>query len=164
MDRRRKRDTPSRWNGNYSTQTSPLKQRITFCRTACRSTSTNQTRPPRTNQRDQGAMNQKRYAYLIGANGPQTEQVKALKYAHRDAQRLAEALLAPPCTFTKAEWTIAESPQPTLAGLNRLIKQCEPSDLLLVHFSGHGNYEGQLFLICNGTDIDDCLSSAIKVE
>jgi MoxR-like ATPase len=109
-------------------------------------------------------MNQKRYAYLIGANGPQTEHVKALKYAHRDAQRLAEALLAPPCAFTKAEWTIAESPQPTLAGLNRLIKQCEPSDLLLVHFSGHGNYEGQLFLVCNGTDIDDCLSSAIKVE
>lgn len=109
-------------------------------------------------------MSQKRYAYLIGANGPQTERVKALKYAQRDAQRLAEALLASHCAFTKAEWTIAESPQPTLAGLNRLIKQCEPSDLLLVHFSGHGNYEGQLFLVCNGTDIDDCLSSAIKVE
>ena len=79
-------------------------------------------------------MSQKRYAYLIGANGPQTERVKALKYAQRDAQRLAEALLASHCAFTKAKWTIAESPQPTLAGLNRLIKQCEPSDLLLVHF------------------------------
>ncbi len=109
-------------------------------------------------------MSQKRYAYLIGANGPQTDRLATLKYAEKDAQRLAEALLAPRCSFTKAKATIAENPQPTLAGLNRFVKQCEPSDLLLVHFSGHGNYEGQLFLVCNGTDIDDCISSAIKVE
>ena len=109
-------------------------------------------------------MSQKRYAYLIGANGPQTDHLATLKYAEKDAQCLAEALLAPRCGFTKAECMPAQSPQPILAGLNRFVKQCEPSDLLLVHFSGHGNYEGQLFLVCNSTDIDDCISSAIKVE
>src|SRR5437660_2574838 len=104
-------------------------------------------------------MSQKRYAYLIGANGPQTEILTKLKYAEKDAKYLAEALLASPCGFTKAEPIVADSPQPILAGLNRFVKYCEPSDLLLVHFSGHANYEGQLFLLCNSTDIDDCISS-----
>src|SRR5260370_1589453 len=101
-------------------------------------------------------MSQKRYAYLIGANGPRTERLVKLKYAEKDAQRLAEALLTPHCSFTKAEATTAENPQPTLAGLNRFIKQCEPSDLLLVHFSGHADHGpgAHLILLCNVTDID----------
>src|SRR5579864_3337043 len=107
---------------------------------------------------------QKRYAYLIGANGPQTEHLATLRYAEKDAQRLAEALCTPHCAFTAAQSTVAESPQSTLAGLNHFIKQCVSSDLLLVHFSGHGFYDGQLFLLCNSTDIDDCISSAIKID
>ena len=62
-------------------------------------------------------MSQKRYAYLIGANGPQTDRLVTLKYAEKDAQRFAEALLAPRCAFTKAESAIAESRQPTLDNL-----------------------------------------------
>ena len=111
-------------------------------------------------------MSQKRYAYLIGANGPQTDRLAMLKYAEKDAQRLAEALRTSHCAFTDAEATIAENPQPTLAGLGRFVKQCEPSDLLLVHFSGHADRGrgGQLILLCNGTDIDDYTSSAIKIS
>ena len=109
-------------------------------------------------------MSQKRYAYLIGANGPQTERLDALKYAEKDAQRLAEALLTPHCAFTKAESTIAKSRQPTLDSLHSFVKQCEPSDLLLVHFSGHADQEGQLFLLCNDTDIDNYFSSAISID
>ena len=107
---------------------------------------------------------QKRYAYLIGANGPQTEHLVTLKYAEKDAQRFAEALSSPRCAFTEVELRIAESPQSALAGLNRFVEQCEPSDLLLVHFSGHGWYHRQLFLLCNSTEIDDCISSAIKID
>jgi HEAT repeat protein len=106
-------------------------------------------------------MSQKRYAYLIGANGPQTAR---LKYAEKDAKRLAGALLAHPCSFTKAEWTIAENRQSTLNSLHRFVKQCEPSDLLIVHFSGHADNDGQLFLLCNDTDIDNYYSSAIGID
>ncbi len=109
-------------------------------------------------------MSQKRYAYLIGANGSQTERLDTLKYAEKDAQRLAEALLAPRCSFTKAEWMIAESRQPTLDSLYSFVKQCEPSDLLLVRFSGHADNQGQLFLLCNDTDLDNYFSSAISID
>ena len=51
-------------------------------------------------------MSQQRYAYLIGANGP--EQM-ALRYAESDALRLAEALMGPFCQFTEAKVVIAES-------------------------------------------------------
>ncbi len=37
-------------------------------------------------------MSQKRYAFLIGANGPQTSMLKPLQYAECDAKRLSEAL------------------------------------------------------------------------
>jgi len=46
-------------------------------------------------------MIQRRYAYCIGANGPQTGGLNSLKYAEKDAQRVADALKAAPCAFTK---------------------------------------------------------------
>ncbi len=109
-------------------------------------------------------MSQKRYAFLIGANGPQTAHLNSLNYAQRDAERLATALKGPPCAFTKAEWTTAVTRETTLTELKAFTDQCEPSDLLLVHFSGHGVYDEQLYLICNGTDYTNLDASAIGVD
>lgn len=109
-------------------------------------------------------MGQKRYAFLIGANGPQTARLSSLKYAERDAERLTTALKVSPCAFTKAEWTTAANRETALTGLKAFTDQCEPSDLLLVHFSGHGLYDEQLYLICNGTDITNLDASAIGVD
>jgi tetratricopeptide (TPR) repeat protein len=109
-------------------------------------------------------MSQKRYAFLMGANGPQTANLNSLKYAERDAERLATALEVSPCAFTNVESMTAANREPTLTGLKAFTDQCEPSDLLLVHFSGHGLYDEQLYLICNGTDITNLDASAIGVD
>jgi hypothetical protein len=109
-------------------------------------------------------MVQKRYAYLMGANGPQTDRLSPLKYAEKDARRLADALKALPCDFTRAEWITAIRRDATLAGLNHFTGQCESSSLLFIHFSGHAFYDEQLYLLCNDTDIKDLVSSAIEIS
>lgn len=46
-------------------------------------------------------MSQKRYAYLIGANGPDEQGIEPLKYAEQDIKHLEKALSTYPCEFTK---------------------------------------------------------------
>jgi hypothetical protein len=111
-------------------------------------------------------MSQKRYAYLIGANGP--ENIR-LKYAETDVTRLAEVLLGPVCQFTAVESVIAQSRDEGLATFLQFVEQCEPSDTLLVHFSGHAffdTFDQLLYLICNNTDSSNLITaidiSAIK--
>ncbi len=106
-------------------------------------------------------MSQQRYAYLIGANGP--EQM-ALRYAESDALRLAEALIGPFCKFTEAKAAIAESRDAGLAGLQELARRCDPSDTLLVHFSGHAIFDRRLYLLSNTTDCDNLYVTAIDIR
>ena len=108
-------------------------------------------------------MDQKRYAYLIGANGPPLQNQGSLKYAEQDTQRLATALKNQPCSFIKAECMLATDPRTTLFGLQQFSKECEPSDLLVVHFSGHAIYDEHLYLLCNETDPDFLIASAIDI-
>src|SRR5436309_2118801 len=106
-------------------------------------------------------MTQKRYAYLIGANGPPSMH---LKHAEKDVIRLADALKGPYCQFTDARVIIAQSRQDGLAGFKTFTDQCQPSDLLLVHFSGHAIFDEQLYLLCNDTDINDLVSTALEIN
>src|SRR5712691_8061034 len=106
-------------------------------------------------------MSQQRYAYLIGANGP--EQM-SLRYAESDALRLAEALMGPFCQFTEAKAVIAESRDTGLAGLQELARRCDPSDILLVHFSGHAIFDRHLYLLCNTTDCDNLYVTGIDIR
>src|SRR5947209_6339473 len=109
-------------------------------------------------------MVQKRYAYLMGANGPVHGERSRLKYAENDAKRLANAFSAFPCEFTEAEYVIAEEPDPTLRKLHRLSNKCGPSDLLVVHFAGHALLDEQLYLLCNKTEMDALIGSAIDIK
>jgi hypothetical protein len=109
-------------------------------------------------------MDQKRYAFLMGANGPQIESLSTLKYAERDAERLATALKTPPCAFTNVEWMTAASRETTLMKLQDFSDQCQRSDLLIVHFAGHGLYDEQLYLVCNSTKTKSLDASAIGVD
>jgi Caspase domain len=52
----------------------------------------------------------------------------------------------------------------TLTALKGFADQCEAPDLLIVHFSGHGKYDEQLYLICNGTEIPNLDASAIGID
>ncbi len=106
-------------------------------------------------------MSQQRYAYLIGANGP--EQM-ALQYAESDALRLTEALMGPFCEFTEAKAVVAESRDAGLAGLQALARRCDPSDTLLIHFSGHAIFDRRLYLLCNTTDCDNLYVTAIDIR
>src|SRR5450759_1994076 len=112
-------------------------------------------------------MSQKRYAYLIGANGPDKQNVVPLKYAEKDIERLKKAFSAYPCEFAKVDSVVANSPFAVLPGLERLANSCDLSDLLIIHFSGHAYVsDGQLYLICNETDIEHKLfaSTAININ
>jgi hypothetical protein len=84
-------------------------------------------------------MSHKRYAYCLGANGPRSSWYEPLKYAEKDAERLATALATSPCDFTETKWGVASDRASTLAGLSQFLKQCESPDLLIVHFSGHAS-------------------------
>lgn len=78
-------------------------------------------------------MGQKRYAYLIGANGPHTERLHSLKYAEKDAEYLAKALQGSRCAF-QVKWMKAIEADVILEGLEEFSQQCESSDQLVVHF------------------------------
>src|SRR5260221_7286508 len=104
-------------------------------------------------------MSPKRYAYLIGANGPDNMR---LKHAEKDVIRLAEALQGPYCQFTRAEVVIARSRQDGLRGFKQFTEVCAPSDVLLVHFSGHAIFDEQLRLLCNDTDMNDLYTTSLE--
>src|SRR5438309_275322 len=108
-------------------------------------------------------MSHTRYAYCIGANGPQSSWYDSLKYAEKDAERLASALATSPCNFFETRWGVATDRNSTLAGLSQFVKQCQSADLLVVHFSGHAILDEELYLLCNETDCDDLVSSAIEI-
>jgi tetratricopeptide (TPR) repeat protein len=110
-------------------------------------------------------MPQKRYAYLIGANGPKHQNIISLQYAEKDVEHLQRALSDHPCEFTDVKSAIATNPLDVLIGLERLATSCERSDLLIVHFSGHGKvWGGNLYLICNETEIDARLFEATAIN
>ncbi|SRR6266446_6195218 len=106
-------------------------------------------------------MSQKRYAYLIGANGPQDMR---LKHAETDVIRLADALKGSFCRFASAEVVIADNRQGGLRGFKQFAEQCAPGDLLLVHFAGHAIFDEQLYLLCNDSDINDLISTALEIN
>lgn len=108
-------------------------------------------------------MSHKRYAYSIGANGPSSSWHEPLKYAEKDAERLAATLATSPCNFAETKWRIATERNSTLAGLSQFVKQCQSPELLIVHFSGHAILDEDLYLLCNETDCEDLVSSAIEI-
>jgi HEAT repeat protein len=106
-------------------------------------------------------MNGRRYAYLIGANGPQH---MLLQHAEADVTRLAEVLMGSYCQFTEAKAVIAESRDKGLASLQKMARIAEPSDTLLVYFSGHAIFDRHLYLLCNNTDCDNLFVTAIDIR
>lgn len=106
-------------------------------------------------------MSHQRYAYLIGANGPKQ---MSLHYAETDVTRLAETLMGPYSQFTEAKAVIADNRDKGLAALQKIARQCDPSDTLLVHFSGHAIFDGHLYLLCNNTDCDNLFVTAIDIR
>ena len=97
-------------------------------------------------------MTQQRYAYLIGANGPEQTQITPLKYAEKDAQRLKEVFDTEPCKFFRVKSVIANQSANVLTDLEEFSEACQDEDLLVVHFSGHAKSDsGELYLIRNDT-------------
>ncbi len=108
-------------------------------------------------------MSHRRYAYCLGANGPRSSDYDPLKYAEEDAKRLATALVTSPCNFAETKGRVATERNSALAGLSQFVKRCQSPDLLIVHFSGHAILDEDLYLLCNETDCDDLVSSAIEI-
>jgi tetratricopeptide (TPR) repeat protein len=109
-------------------------------------------------------MGQQRYAFLFGANGPQTKYLNRLHYAERDIERLSKVFKAKRFAFTDVQPFIAYDRESTLTKLQHAARQCEPTDLFIVHYSGHGLYRKRLYLICNNADIENLRATAIEIE
>jgi Caspase domain len=88
-----------------------------------------------------------------------TSPVQALTFSQKLDR--VEVFLPIICAYNKHG---CEEREMTLTGLKNFTDHCEPSDLLIVHFSGHGIYDEQLYLVCNGTDITNLDASAIGVD
>src|SRR5712691_5205816 len=113
-----------------------------------------------------GRMSQKRFAFLFGANGPTGANLKPLQHAQNDIRHLKTAFSGPFCNFHHADYYVADESHILLKHLESFAYACERSDLLVVHFSGHGYvWKGQLYLLCNTTDVDAKLftSTAISI-
>src|SRR5207245_2498803 len=70
------------------------------------------------------------------------------------------------CSFDHVADYVADTSHVLLIQLERFAHTCERPDLLVVHFSGHGFvWNGQLYLLCNATDVDAKLfnSTAISI-
>ncbi|GCE51370.1 NACHT domain-containing protein [Thermosporothrix hazakensis] len=105
-------------------------------------------------------MTHRRFAYLIGANGPASCR---LSYAEQDVERLAAVFRGERCQFIAVESIIAESRQQVLSGLKTFLDQCRSEDTVIVVFAGHGClYGGDFYLVCNGTDLNDPVATAIE--
>src|SRR6266566_5576627 len=110
-------------------------------------------------------MSQKRYAYLIGSNGPVEQDVELLHFAVQDIEHLEKILNGYPCEFIKVEKIIASSSSVVTTGLELLANACLPSDLLFIHFAGHAFlFDGHLYLICDNTDIRRKLFSSTAID
>lgn len=86
-----------------------------------------------------------------------------LKHAEKDVVRLAEALKGSYCQFTRVEVVIAHSLKDSLRGFKQFTEQCDSSDVILVHFSGHAIFDEQLRLLCNDTDLNDLFTTALEI-
>ncbi len=106
----------------------------------------------------------KRYAYLMGANGSEELGIKPLKYAEKDIERLERAFCADHCGFEVTR-VVAQDPFVAVGGLERLTTKCKPSDLLVVHFSGHALLSGGLlYLVCNLTECKQTFLTSTALE
>ncbi len=108
---------------------------------------------------------QKRYAFLIGANGPQSPIWPSLPYAERDVEQLANSLKKSPCEFEYVKYEIAREREKTLDQLGQFLEKCEEDDLLIIYFSGYAILEDEeLYLICNDTNRSDLETFAIAIR
>jgi tetratricopeptide (TPR) repeat protein len=109
-------------------------------------------------------MSQRRFAFLFGANGPEGANLKPLQYAQNDIKRLKTAFLSSFCDFHQVADHIADTASILLKELERFVYTCERPDLLVMHFSGHGFvWNGQLYLLCNTTEVDAKLFSSTAI-
>jgi formylglycine-generating enzyme required for sulfatase activity len=105
----------------------------------------------------------KRIAFIFSSNGP--DDLNPLKYAAEDADRIARSLSSPKCGFRVVRPTSGSDPFDLRRQLFTVTESCNPEDLLICYFSGHGILEkGSLFLLWDGTDINRPISTAIPVS
>jgi hypothetical protein len=79
-----------------------------------------------------------------------------LKYAEKDAYRIAQTLAAPRYNFSITSPSKPSDPYQIKRELDRLAKSCRRDDTFLFFFSGHGDLVGgELMLVLNETEPDD---------
>src|SRR5436853_637179 len=108
---------------------------------------------------------QRRYAFLFGANGPESsDDMPSLQHAEQDVEGIADLLKKSPCEFTHTQYEIAEDRRPLLNRLSQFLGQCAEDDLVIVFFSGYAILDGKkLYLLCKNTDPDDPEDNAIDI-
>lgn len=104
-----------------------------------------------------------RIAVVIGSNGP--EDAGALRYAKKDALRIAQTLGHPRCGFDVIRPTNLREPKVVEARIEEAAERCREGDTFVLFFSGHGYSEGNgLQLMLDRTSLAQPLSTALHAD
>ena len=104
-----------------------------------------------------------RRAVVFGSNGP--DSAGTLRYARRDAERMAAALRHPRCGFEVLEPSDTDNPQEIEKCIAEVAERSTGADTFLVYFSGHGFIESAaLLLMLDRTDLKRPLTSALHAD
>lgn len=108
----------------------------------------------------------KRYAFVLGRNGPAAHKLDTLQYAESDALKVAKVLDGGVAGFDEvAVFDEGESARENLERFEKLAERCGYDDVLLFYFSGHGhNPRGELFLLFPETNLDRLVTTALPIN
>jgi uncharacterized caspase-like protein len=105
-----------------------------------------------------------RRAFLIGQNGPTSERLRTLRYAHDDAKRLATILRSDRLGYQVLESSATDA-RGHLEAFENFASQSTRQDLLIFYFSGHGYLpRSGLYLLCDTTDLDRVVTTAMPLS
>src|SRR5689334_22223507 len=95
-----------------------------------------------------------RIAFVSASNGPAA--MGTLEFAESDADRFAEILRSPRCSFEVKRPALNADPYDVRRELDSAAARCGPGDTFICYFAGHGVIDGgELFLVWHDTDDND---------
>ncbi len=107
----------------------------------------------------------KRYAMIVGQQGPTLDKIKPLTFVKNDVKFISEVLSQKPSDYKVSDFSDTIRPDELIANFEEIASQCKVNDSLLFYFSGHGRlHRGALYLLCNKSDLSRLISTSIPIS
>ena len=107
----------------------------------------------------------KRYAFIVGQEGPNIKGLETLQYVQNDIKSISEALEEIRSGYIVDAFSNNLNPIEVIAEFETLANKCKQDDTLLFYFSGHGYLNhGQLYLLFNQSDLERLVTTSIPIS